>query len=581
MADEPKPIDEEWAQLRTLLLSPEQSRLDELRERLDNPVIHARDVSRVLPDALAIRGRSDERLATALAPYVEEGFASSVRKSPRTIVDAIAPIMGPAIRQAIVRTLQGMIQSLNQTLEQSVSTRGVRWRLEAWRTGRPFAEVVLLHTLRYRVEQVFLIHRETGLLLHHVAVDEAAVRDQQLVGGMLTAIQRFVQDSFGAPRDEPLHQFMVGDWTVWIEQGSHALLAGVIRGTPPASVRQTLQDALDQIHAQHGEALVRFRGDAGPFANTQAALQACLQSQFNENRPVHSRPSRALWALGIAALSGLAFLSWHAYRSHQQWSRVVDRLNDEPGIVITRAESRLRDYRLEGLRDPLSRDPADVMREAGMNPSTVATKWSPYYSLDQPIISARAKSILQPPDTVTLSFDGDALVATGSAPAEWAKDASRLALLVPGIRQYRAASLRSYSIESLTGQLERTVFRFASGSSTLDSGGQAAAAAASAAIRDLDALVSRSGQRLSIEILGSADETGPETMNLLLSDARARAVLEALGGKRIGTATTLITGLDPQGLKRRRGTSRDSAAERTASLHVRFLSQDPSQAARP
>ncbi|NJN36331.1 MAG: hypothetical protein HC794_03820 [Nitrospiraceae bacterium] len=108
-----------------------------------------------------------------LTPYVENGFVASIRKSPRTIVDAIAPIIGPAIRQAIARALQSMTQSFNHSLDESLSIRGLRWRVEAWRTGKPFAEVVLLHRLQYRVEQVFLIHRETGLLLHHVATEGA------------------------------------------------------------------------------------------------------------------------------------------------------------------------------------------------------------------------------------------------------------------------------------------------------------------------------------------------------------------------------------------------------------------------
>src|SRR6185437_12673092 len=251
-------FDEDWTQLRTLLLAPEQTQLDELRERLDNRSVHPREVSLVLPEAFAVRGEKDQQLSNVLTPYVEDGFAAAVRKSPRAIVDAIAPIMRPAIRQAITRVLRSMMQSFNQSLNESLSVRGLRWRVEAWHTGKPFAEVVLLHTLRYRVEQVFLIHRETGLLLHHVTVDAAVVQDQHVISGMLTAIQSFVRDSFGASQDQTLDHFQVGDWTVWIEEGSHAYLAGVIRGAPPATLREDFHAALHDIHAQHVDALVNF-----------------------------------------------------------------------------------------------------------------------------------------------------------------------------------------------------------------------------------------------------------------------------------------------------------------------------------
>ena len=87
---------------------------------------------------------------------------------------------------------------MNQTLGRSFSAQGLKWRLEAWRTGKALREVVLLRTLVYRVEQVFLIHRETGLLLQHVSAGpRRASQDADMVSGMLTAIRDFVQDSFG------------------------------------------------------------------------------------------------------------------------------------------------------------------------------------------------------------------------------------------------------------------------------------------------------------------------------------------------------------------------------------------------
>ena len=69
------------------------------------------------------------------------------------------------------------MQSFNHALEHSMSWRGLKWRMEAWRTGRSFAEVVLCHTLVFRVEQVFLIHQPTGLLIQHiVALDMLEAR---------------------------------------------------------------------------------------------------------------------------------------------------------------------------------------------------------------------------------------------------------------------------------------------------------------------------------------------------------------------------------------------------------------------
>ena len=49
------PSDDSLDELRELLLEPFRSQLDELRQRLDVPELHARDISRVLPEAIALR----------------------------------------------------------------------------------------------------------------------------------------------------------------------------------------------------------------------------------------------------------------------------------------------------------------------------------------------------------------------------------------------------------------------------------------------------------------------------------------------------------------------------------------------
>src|SRR5262245_64202634 len=116
-----------------------------------------------LPEAIVLRGQRDRQIGRALAPTVETALRESIRRNPREIASAIFPVLGPAIRKAIAETLAALVASINRTIEHSLSPRGLKWRLEAWRTGVPYAQIVLKHALIYRVEQVFLIHGETGL----------------------------------------------------------------------------------------------------------------------------------------------------------------------------------------------------------------------------------------------------------------------------------------------------------------------------------------------------------------------------------------------------------------------------------
>ena len=77
----------------------------------------------------------DEALSVALAPTIETALRESVRKDPATLADALFPVMGPAIRRSILETLRSFLESFNQVLDQSLSVKGLKWRLEALRTA--------------------------------------------------------------------------------------------------------------------------------------------------------------------------------------------------------------------------------------------------------------------------------------------------------------------------------------------------------------------------------------------------------------------------------------------------------------
>ena len=181
------PIDPRLEQLRTLLLGREIEVLTRLSEVVEDPEQLAAAVGRVLPVAIA-QASSDERLAQVMAPALERATQRSIRDNPRTLVNILYPLIVPAIRKSIGETIDETFQSLNESLKHSLSLHGLKWRWEAWRTGTSFAEVVLRHTLVYQVEHVFLVHRHTGLLIAHVAAENAASQDPQLVSSMLVAM---------------------------------------------------------------------------------------------------------------------------------------------------------------------------------------------------------------------------------------------------------------------------------------------------------------------------------------------------------------------------------------------------------
>jgi outer membrane protein OmpA-like peptidoglycan-associated protein len=559
--------DPELSELRSILVGPEQRELRALELHLHDEARRTREVSRVLPEALTLRSR-DSQLAAALGPMVEEAITASVHRDPRPLANALFPVMGPAIRRAIEHMFASMMESFSRTVEQRVSWRALRWRLTAWRTGRPFSEIVLLNTLQYRVEQVFLIHAESGLLLQHVTADAVPTQDADQVSAMMTAIRDFVRDSFNVAGPDGLDAFRVGALTVLIEQGPYAILAGVVRGAPPPDVRLMFRHALESIHRLLGPEMQAFDGDAAEMEKARPTLESCLVSHLHE-RPA---PSYRRWVAAAALiLLGIGVWSFFVVRERQRFGAYVDRLAAEPGIVVLSSGRRDGRFVVTGLRDPLAGDPAALLAPSGVEASRVEQHWQPYEAIQPAFVAARATALLRPPPGVTLAFRDGVLAASGAAPERWLIDSERVAPAIGGVRRFEYAG--ASAVDQLTRKLEAVSILFPRGRSELSPEQLARVASAASLVSLLNEALRVRRQSAQIAVVGHTDSDGSEVSNGPLSQARADAVIRILGATAVDAVTFASRGIgvdDPAST----GTGElDKARNRRTSLRVTIADQ--------
>ena len=200
----------------------------------------------------------------------------------------------------------------------------------------------------------------------------------------------------------------------------------MIRGDPPERLHDTMRNTLSRIHAERHHALEGFDGDSAGLGDVEARLRELVVGE-------HAPPSTSLGR--VAVLGSLALLlviagAWAAWwwRNQQLWEGYLDRLRAQPGIVITEDGKRDGKFVVSGLRDPLAVDPLKLLGEAGIDPAWVVASWIPYQALDPQSVLKRLQATLDPPPGVTLTVEGNRIVAQGSAPRQWldrAHDAAR------------------------------------------------------------------------------------------------------------------------------------------------------------
>ncbi len=373
----------ELAQLRQLLIGLELDELKKIKGRLDDPATRTAEIAEILPGI--IKSARSRALREALEPIFERAFHSSVRKHPKELADAIYPVIGPALRNTIAAAIREFAESLNQIVEKSASLRAIRWRIEARVTGKPFTEILLARSLLYSVEQVFLIHRKSGLLLLHVAAQDSVLKDADMISGMLTAIQEFVSDSF-TEGGQDLETVDAGSLKLWIQYGSKAVLVGAVSGSVPVALRDVFRRNLDRIHELLYAQLDTFKQeDVSVFEPARPYLEACLLGQSVRR----GRKPFLRWVVIAALILFVAILAVSWFRAQARWDHYVEALKRQPGIVVTRVERHGSGYLIAGLKDPDAPDPAKFLDDAGLDRHQVAYQWEPYLSLNTPFAASR------------------------------------------------------------------------------------------------------------------------------------------------------------------------------------------------
>jgi outer membrane protein OmpA-like peptidoglycan-associated protein len=544
-----KPTDNNHAyeELRHLIVAPEQEGIASIQDRLDNLEKRTEDVSVVVAEAIQKRREKgdDLALAAALGPTIQETLRESVRRDPHVLADALFPVMGPAIRKSIAETLRGMLESFNEALEHSLSWRGIQWRIEAFRTGRPFAEIVMMHSLLYRVEQVFLIHRETGLVLNHVVAPSAPAQDADMVAGLLSAIQQFARDSFQPGQTENLANMTFDELQIRVVSGPNAVIAAAIRGHAPEAYNLAMNETLEEIQRYYSSALANFTGDPAPFRAAEPQIARLLETQYREKPPDRRRPRAAMIAGAIAAL---LLLGWAGYSTYLliEWSRFLSEMRKQPGIVVVSYTKDGRTFHIQGFRDPLSEDPKKLISQAGLDPEHADLQLAPYYSLDDTIVARRAAALLHPPAGVTLTAKDGELIPEGTAPQTWIAQLEEKAPWIAGVSRVDESHLQNSNLQQLNmlkKSLESVVLLFPLGRAELEAGQETNLAQAEKNIRELVVQAAPLHQAVTIDLVGHTDITGVEAANLPLSRQRADQIRAALLRNGVQSASLLPRGV--------------------------------------
>ena len=406
--------------LQAILFGNGRAELSALKQRVEDTNLRSDDIAEVFPDV--IRKTEDSPvLPQVLSEPVTAALRVSITRSPEQISNLLFPVILPAIRKSIEHTLQSFMESMDLMVKQRFSLQSLMWRVESWRTGIPFTDIMLRNLLKYEAEQIFLIQRNSGLLIGHVHTPDAVRKDSDAVSAMLTAIESFVKESFSDNEENELNRVTVGDRIVYLEHGPYASIASVVRGVAPPEYRTRLKQVNADLHASLDTRLRDFSGNREELPFLDEQLLQGLEREYQPKRK--SRVSTAtklkLFAILFAAMI-MVTVGYFIYRQYEsgQVKAMMDELTEKPGIITSRAMRDNRHWTIFGLRDPDAAPISGLTDQYNMT-DKVDFSLEPYISLDPEIVLRRASRSLNIPSGVEARLHDSELQLSGSAPLDW------------------------------------------------------------------------------------------------------------------------------------------------------------------
>jgi len=231
--------------LREILLEKDWEERDQLAQKLED-----------LDDQINSRNRLEEKIQPILAdervnlknkfpelfgPQITESISKQIRESQDEVVEVLYPIIGRMIKKYITNEMEKLSERIDHQMELAFSWEGWKIRIKAWISGTPQKDMIISKLIEPKIEEIYVIERNSGMLLG--SFSKSAALDRDMVAGMLTAIKAFVEDAFTGETQE-LSNIDYDNFKITIKNFKSFFVAVVTSGGMNAQFRDKLDDTL-------------------------------------------------------------------------------------------------------------------------------------------------------------------------------------------------------------------------------------------------------------------------------------------------------------------------------------------------
>ena len=182
-----------------------------------------------------------------LPPMVVKSLRKEIQNSQDAVVEALYPIIGKMIKKYIASEINLLNEKINKQLQNAFSFKNFFKSLFG---KKKLADDLMVTATKPELIEIFVIEKDSGLLIAKHSKYELESMDEDLIAGMLTAIKSFVEDAF-KKENQNLETITYDLYTLHIQNFYHYYITAVVSG-PYNSVTKDLLENKILDFAQNG-----------------------------------------------------------------------------------------------------------------------------------------------------------------------------------------------------------------------------------------------------------------------------------------------------------------------------------------
>ncbi|MBP2833182.1 cell envelope biogenesis protein OmpA [Aquimarina sp. U1-2] len=231
--------------LKDLLFTEEKEYTDAIAVKLEelSKIVHQKQELSHKVDPI-IDDKLDEfvqEIPKTLGPTITEALKEEIKNSQDAVVEALFPIIGKMIKKYIAHEMKLLSENISRQTKKAFSFKNWFRKTKAKAYGVSDGDLTLSEYSKPRLIQLFVIEKNSGILIADYSPFREDTIDNEMIAGMLTAIKSFVEDAFKGG-DQNLETIEYELYTIHIQNFYSYYMAAVISGAYTPLFKEVLEN---------------------------------------------------------------------------------------------------------------------------------------------------------------------------------------------------------------------------------------------------------------------------------------------------------------------------------------------------